>query len=156
MKRIIMPCFLLLAAAALMSCNRVHEQYHKVSGLVWNYHKPEAFHVDIKEAGHYTVQVSLRNNNDFPYQNIWMKLRIDGPDGKSSTQRMNCYLSDNLGRWQGQRLGGLYDSRFPAKLDTAFSKPGSYTFTLQHDMREDNMPGVVDVGLKVKELKPLN
>jgi len=59
-------------------------------------------------------------------------------------------LADQTGRWLGNGMSNLISYEQPLLLKTKLRK-GHYTFKLSHNMREDLISGVNDVGIKVEK-----
>src|ERR1043166_1672210 len=145
-----MKRYLLVLAAglALGSCGRQPmEKFQKVDNMVWSYKAPSQFDVDIKEAGNYKMIVQVRYNADYMYSNVWIGLTEKKPDGTEEKTRFNIPLFDITGRPYGSFAGKFFDRNYPdAELDgkeltLSFPKPGKYTLTLQHNMRQEDLIG---------------
>jgi gliding motility-associated lipoprotein GldH len=72
------------------------------------------------------------------------------PDGKKSSRRIEVMLANDEGKWFGEGLGDIWDYRTLIQENAYFTEPGSYTFSLEQSMRQDPLPGIMAVGLRVE------
>ena len=95
--------------------------------------------------------VTLRNTNDYPYQNVFVFLRTDFPNGKSKLDTINCPLADAKGKWLGKGFSGVYDNRILFMARKRFPLMGSYSISIEHAMRDEELPGILDVGVRIEK-----
>jgi gliding motility-associated lipoprotein GldH len=153
--------FILCGLALFGSCGRQPiEKFDAIDKMVWDYNTPQKFVVDIKEPGTYRVILQLRYNQEYDFSNIWVGLTETKPDGSSEKARFNIPLFDVHGRPYGSFAGRFYDRSYPDgqvdsqdMLSLDFPKPGKYTLSLQHNMRNDNLAGISEVGIRLKAMK---
>ena len=143
--------FCILALFCSSCSSRVHNEYQAVKGEGWSYHDPKKFVIDISSEGDYSLALSIRHTDAYSYSNIWVSLETEGPSKRPQTERFNLTLADITGRWLGEGPGKLYDNRFLMK-DRLHMVAGTYTFTLQHDMRPEELEGVKEVGIRLKKI----
>ena len=51
------------------------------------------------------------------------------------------------GKWNGD----IYDNQIPFKRNVKFPAAGKYMFEIQQGMRIDNIPLIMDVGLRIEK-----
>lgn len=149
-----MRSFLFFCIIALFcsSCGRsVYNEYKEVKGEGWSFTDAKQFAFDIEQEGDYNLALNIRNTDNYPYSNIWVNLQTVGPSKRPATERFNLTMADVTGRWLGEGPGKLHDNRFLVK-DRMHLVPGSYTFTLQHDMRPDVLEGIKEIGIRLKKI----
>ena len=66
-----------------------------------------------------------------------------------SNDTLECILADEKGKWLGNGLGDIYDNQILFKKNVRFPLAGKYTFEIQHGMRADIVPLIMDVGLRI-------
>ncbi|HPD63938.1 MAG TPA: gliding motility lipoprotein GldH [Bacteroidia bacterium] len=141
----------------LMGCGRgiIYTRYIKIDNFVWNFNKKIEFKVNIKETDKkYEVLLHIRNASQYPYSNIWINVSGVDPNGKNIfTRKYEFTLADESGRWLGKGLGDIIDNQFIIVEDFSAEKTGTYSFIVNHEMRVDNVPGIMDIGLTVREKK---
>ncbi len=97
------------------------------------------------------VEFLLRTGNDYPYRNIFLFVTSSSPDGKSITDTLEYYLSDEKGNRYGKGTGGVFELRLPYKSNVFFPLKGNYSFQIRHGMRIIDLPDVYDIGLRITE-----
>jgi gliding motility-associated lipoprotein GldH len=117
----------------------------------WNKDSVARFSVDITETGMpCNVLVNIRHNNTYPYQNFWLFIATTSPDGKTTQDTIECYLTDNRGKWLGSGLSSVYNMPVLFKPNTVL-KPGKYTFAIRQGMRDDVLTGITDIGIEIRK-----
>ena len=141
------------------SCGRQPiEKFEKIENNTWTYNAVRQFLVNIKDPGNYKLQVQLRYNQDYTYNNIWVGLTEKKPDGTEEKTRFNIPLFDVQGKPYGSFAGRFFDRSYPdaevdgKKLTLSFPKAGQYTITLQHNMRSDALTGISETGIRLKRV----
>ena len=97
----------------------------------------------------------VRNNNDYPYSNIRLIVNfLDKQTKKKSTDTLNYILAEPNGAWIGNGFGDTKEILFQYKLNYKFPANGDYTIGIIQAMRNDNLPGIEDIGVKIEMTKP--
>ena len=73
-----------------------------------------------------------------------------GSNGSRVEQRI---LADPDGKWRGDHSGTMVDFKGLFSSGGRLQMPGTYTFKLQHAMREDSLREVVDIGFRVEKME---
>jgi gliding motility-associated lipoprotein GldH len=136
------------------SCDsaRIFEQNQQIPESGWEQVNSVKFDVDIKDPSspvHFYVNV--RHADGYPYSNLFLFIKTVFPDGKSSNDTLECVLADDKGKWLGSGLGDIYDNQIPFKRNARFPVAGKYHFEIQHGMRPENVPLIMDVGLRIEK-----
>ena len=96
------------------------------------------------------VSVEVRNRNNYPYQNLPLLIYYDSPEALNiKRDTLELRLADNAGIWLGDGWGGLYQSTLPAGF-VRIGKAGEYRFKIIHLLPDEVLPGINDVGIKLK------
>jgi gliding motility-associated lipoprotein GldH len=154
--------FTLLAACSLSlaSCmslpSDVFEKDVTIPGQKWaSSFKPiiDFAFQDKDTADLYNVFLVLRHSDAYLYNNIWIKgsVRVPG-DTAAKSMQYDLPLADNKG-WMGSGMDDIYEHRVLIQQQTKFTKPGTYSFTLEQIMRDDPLPHVLNVGVRVEKAK---
>jgi gliding motility-associated lipoprotein GldH len=121
--------------------------------------RPEFRFVITDTAAPYQIFLIVRHTDAYRFQNIWVNLDSKGPGDSSYTlNRAEVTLAAPNGRWLGRGLGELYEQRVPVNTianPAYFHKAGEYTLRLTHDMRQDPLPEILTVGIRLEKLPPL-
>lgn len=151
---------IILAVAVLTilftSCdsNLIYEDNLEVSDEGWEFEDIKSFEFDVEDTlSKVNIYVNLRTTVDYPYKNIYMYLYYDYPTGESDKDTLEFILAENDGRWLGENSGTIIEFKTLVASGGAFTKSGKYKFQLQHAMREDLLPEVVDVGMRFEKME---
>ena len=132
--------------------NRIFEENTEIPGNTWSSSNAIKFDVNIVDtktpANFY---INVRNADGYPYNNLFLFIKTTFPDGKMSNDTLECVLADENGKWLGSGMGDIYDNQISFKKNVLFPEAGKYTFELQHGMRSDLIPLIMDVGLRIEK-----
>lgn len=148
---------LAIGVASLSSCEKIdlYERTVAIPKNEWSSRYAPSFSFEISDtASPYQVYIILRHDDRYNYNNIWLNLVAEGPDGKKAAfNQIEMPLADKEKGWLGSGMGDLYEHRIPITLDPqqfSFNRKGVYRFTLGHVMREDPLQHVLNVGLRLE------
>ena len=71
-----------------------------------------------------------------------------------STDTLNYILAEPNGAWLGKGFGETKEILFQYKLNYKFPANGDYSINVIQAMRNDNLPGIEDLGVKIETVKP--
>lgn len=144
---------LLLLTAWLASACMEHTVYHSYQSLPtkgWGKGDTLIFRVTIPDSLQ-TLKLfaEVRNDNKYAYQNLYLVVASNLQDSTVfETDTLELTLADKEGRWTGKGWGSLFQSGRP--LGTAVTRhPGNYTFKISQGMKDEQLSGISDVGIKV-------
>ncbi len=138
----------------IISCtkNNVYENNRLIPSISWNAKDKLSFPVIISDTSClYNIYINIRHTEDYYYRNIWLMTYATSPDGKTTSERVELNLADEEGKWFGQGVNNIWDARILLQSDTRLNEPGKYIFTLEQDMREDPLPGIMAVGIRIEK-----
>ena len=152
--------FTVLTGSLLLSACQKIDLYEKVAPIPdhnWQSTYRPSFTFKITDTtAAYQIYVLLRHNNQYNYNNLWVNLHTQSPDGTVSKAQYELPLATAEKGWLGTGMDDLYEHRIaltPINQNFYFKKAGEYTFTLEQIMREDPLENVFNVGLRL-EKKP--
>ena len=138
----------------MISCdsNKVFDQYIEVENATWKRENIAKFSIDITDTTNaHNLYINVRNKGNYPYSNLYMFVKIEGPDGNFSIDTVNCILADKSGKWLGNGIGDLWDVKVPYIGGFKFAKSGNYEFSFEQAMRVENgLEGITDIGLRIE------
>jgi gliding motility-associated lipoprotein GldH len=144
-------CFL-----CCFSCKNgmVYNQYQPIEGRSWSKEREYDFTCQIDDTtALYNITFEVRNNNFYPYQNLWIFYAEKPPAGLGERRdTVECMLADEFGEWHGKGIS-LFQSAFPLRANYTFPKRGSYTFSFRQGMRSDTLKGIQEIGLRIEKAK---
>ena len=138
----------------LASCdsNGIYHQFVPIDESGWHKDVAAEFAVPITDtASLYNVIINIRNQNNYPYQNLYLFVYSVTPAGKVDGDTLNCILANNQGRWEGKGIGATSTLPIMYMPAVKFPQQGVYTFRIMQGMREDILEGISDIGLRVEK-----
>jgi gliding motility-associated lipoprotein GldH len=142
--------FLLVVCCCSCEKNRTYEKNVSIEKYSWDSKVAPAFTVDIRDTSQlYNIYVNVRHNDEYPFQNLWLLVTTQFPDSTAS-RRIEINLADDEGKWYGEGIGDIWDYRSQIQENALFDRPGKYTFTLAQNMRQDPIPGIMAVGIRLE------
>ncbi len=138
------------------SCDntRIFEQNKTIPEIGWSSKNVIKFDADIENIKVPTnFYINVRNADGYPYSNLYLFIKTTFPNGKMSNDTLECILANENGKWLGSGLGDIYDNQIPFKRNVRFPEVGKYIFEIQHAMRMDTIPLIMDVGLRIEIAK---
>jgi gliding motility-associated lipoprotein GldH len=152
---------LLLALPALAGCdqNRVYEDNIdlKANGepYLWSVQTKPAFEFKIEDPAQlYNVYLNVRNASMYGYYNLYIKASLTGPKGPVGPPKLHqmILMDPKTGEPRGNGTGDIYDHQFLAMPRQRFPQAGTYRMVLEQYMRQDVLPGIMAVGVRVEKV----
>ena len=131
----------------------LYDQYQAINNITWEKDKEYYFTFEVKDISvPYDLTLEVRNNNLYPYQNLWLFCSEEQPIGPLRRDTIECMLADEFGKWHGHGIS-LYQSSFPIHSQYKFPHAGQYTFSFRQGMRDDALKGIQEIGFSVRPAK---
>lgn len=146
---------LLACSSVLFSCTStdLYEKVVPVPKHQWQSRFKPAFTFNVKDTGSpYQLYLIVRHTNSYKYNNVWVNLSAKGPADTARRFTLELPLANKEG-WLGAGMDDVFEHRIAFVLDPqkfSFSRSGAYTFTLEQIMREDPLPAIMNVGLRLE------
>jgi len=148
-------CFYILSysiffACLSISCNHktFYQKADRIPNETWNMDSTLIYQFTIDDSlQYYKFFIDVRNNTQYPYQNLSLFFSIQYPDKDIFTDTLTCILSDPYGRWTGKGSGRIKENRFIYKSQVRFMQKGVYTFKVQQAMRDVDLIGITNFGI---------
>ena len=146
---------LLLAVACEPPKLDVYEKNLEIPGHNWSSDYKPSFEVKIQPedtAWLYNIYVNIRHTDAYPYSNIWLLIGTQYPgDSIPKEQRVELPLADVTGKWNGSGIDDIYEHRIFIQQNATFNIPGTYKCSFEQNMRQNPLPHVMNVGLRVEK-----
>jgi gliding motility-associated lipoprotein GldH len=150
----------LVACLFLTGCQRTSVYHHSVSIPTqgWDQNGTLYFNDSLRnnvpEKLH--LQVELRHNNLYPYQNLWIYLRIRTSEGINRFDSINWTLTKPNGRWIGDGWGSMYSMTHQLPDLSIRKKFGVRWFSIevQHGLKNPTLNGIETIGVHLFTDKP--
>ena len=157
-KLVTLPRFLFLVSCFLLffaSCKQVelYERLQNIPGAEWKGdHKP-VFAFNIADTiSLYNVYITVRHTNSYAYNNIWLETSLLKPGDSVLTQKVDLPLAGPEG-WLGTGMDDIFERRIKITPEPyQFKRSGQIAFTLKQAMRQDPLPGIMQVGVRVEKI----
>ncbi|HTH83579.1 MAG TPA: gliding motility lipoprotein GldH [Mucilaginibacter sp.] len=141
---------ILLSAAGCTDPKMVVDQNTAIPNHNWAYSNKITNTVKIDdETVPYNLYMNLRIGGGYKYSNLFVLIYQAGTDKKAV--RYEFKLANPDGEWLGQGSGNLYSYQVPFRQNYKFPAKGTYTFTIEQNMRDNPLHEVSDVGLRVEK-----
>lgn len=151
----------LLVFFLLVSCDQslVKSEYKATDNGVWEKDNQIEFTFsELDSLAQYNMFISVRNDDTFPYNNLFLITELKGPDGSIEKDTLEYQMAKPDGTWLGQGYGSLKENKLWYKENIVFSSTGVYTLKVAHAMRKngnvngiEQLQGITDVGFEIEQ-----
>lgn len=144
----------LACVSLLTACdpNLVFEKNTDFANYSWDVQQKPVFTFAIADTtARYDVYFNVRYASAYSYYNLYLQASLNGPAGAVGQPMLHqlLLLDPKTGEPKGKGTGDIYDLQALAMPNRRFAKPGNYTLTLEQYMRQDQLPGLMAVGVRV-------
>jgi len=127
-----------------------YEKYQTIDKL-WDKNKEYFFIYEIEDNSvPYNLSLEIRNNDLYPYQNLWLFCTEEQPEGSFVRDTIECMLADDFGKWVGSGLS-IHHLSVPIRTKYIFPHTGQYTFNIRQGMRDDRLKGIEQIGVRIEK-----
>ena len=156
-----LPILVGLLAFSSCSDNLVFSSYKATNGGSWAQDEQIKFEFSAPDTSNmYNAFILLRNDDHFPYSNLFVIATLDFPDGTAIKDTLEYEMARPDGSWLGKGAGSIKENKLWYKENIVFPFNGVYTLELVHAMRKNgnvegiqNLPGIIDLGLEIEKTK---
>lgn len=152
----VLSAFCLFICSLFIACddNRLFEENKRIVDSQWAFQDVKSFRVDVQDTIQRTnFYVNIRNADEYAYSNLYLFMTTTFPNGKLLTDTLECLLANEKGQWLGSGVGDIYENQILFKRNVIFPIKGEYLFDIQHGMRSDTIPLIMDVGLRIETVE---
>jgi|AntAceMinimDraft_14_1070370.scaffolds.fasta_scaffold01962_3 gliding motility-associated lipoprotein GldH len=139
----------------LASCdrNKIFEDYVSIENNTWSNDNIIKFEFEINDTSTLNnVYINVRHASLYQYNNIWLFITSSAPNGTKNVDTVECVLINSDNKWIGDGMGDIWDVQIPWKTNIKFSHVGLYRVQFEQGMRIDELPGIMDMGLRVEKV----
>ncbi len=152
--------FLIFSAVCSLlvgSCNQIEifEKNTVIPGHEWksSFSAKGDFVINDTLSAH-SIYLVLRHTDSYKYNNIWLDIGLQPPGDSMHHQKVNIKLGDDANGWAGAGMNDIWELRSLLNdKPRRFIQPGKYSFTISQIMRDDPLPHVMSVGLRIEKKK---
>ncbi|MCI9844463.1 gliding motility lipoprotein GldH [Flavobacterium pectinovorum] len=149
---------LLLAAILLFSCDkkRVFDEYKSV-GSAWHKDSIVTFDLPVLDSTkRYNLFVNLRDNNNYPFNNLFLIVAIEMPNGFTKVDTLEYQMANPDGTLLGNGFSDIKESKLYLKENVKFR--GKYKVHIKQAVRQSGkipgvqeLEGITDVGFRIEQ-----
>ncbi|WP_072032189.1 gliding motility lipoprotein GldH [Crocinitomix catalasitica] len=151
--RLLRNILLIFAFTTMVSCddNKVYDEFLGFENNVWESDDIKEFSFEVTDTiSQLNLWVNLRTTTDYAYENIYMFLKSEYPNGESALDTLEFILAQPDGKWNGEKSGTIIEFHSLIASGGRFDRSGTYSFSFQHAMRESSLKEIVDIGFRVE------
>ena len=142
-------------AFSCWSCNSrtIFDQSSSIPSAGWDARNKIRFEVPVSDTtAIYNFYLNIRHTTSYRYSNIYFFITTFFPDGKVGRDTVECVLADRTGKWLGKGISDLKDNQVLLRGGVRFPRRGTYVFEFEQAMRQENLDGIKDIGLRLEKL----
>lgn len=155
--RIFIAFITVLFGLLLNGCTTNLSSYQKqvaIPKAQWDATFQPVFKIDITDTGSaYNMFLIFRHDESYPNSNLWFRLKVKAPGANQFIEgpRIEKELADPEGKWLGKGMSGIWEEKvFLSKNEMPqFNQIGTYEIKVEHLMRTNPLPAVLNVGLRL-------
>lgn len=146
-------CVVLLSIFSACTEASFYEKSYSFPKNNWNLKVKPMFKVDIQDTTKlYDFTITLRTTTDYSFSNCWLYLNTKTPNKIKAREPFEIKITNADGTWIGNKSGTIVENvlhfnrrKFPIK--------GVYYFQLEQAVVQENLGEVLDVGIRMEEVK---
>jgi gliding motility-associated lipoprotein GldH len=153
-RKVSITIYFLFILLCFQSCDRdrFYEENKRIENNIWNNKEKAVFKVMLEDIHtSYSFYINIRNSTDYPYSNIFLFLETVFPDGKIARDTIECQLADYSGKWTGSGMSNIKFNRFLFQKGIRFPQQGQYIFEFEQAMRNPDLKGISDIGMRLEK-----
>ncbi len=142
------------------SCDekRVFDKYKSFDGT-WNKDSIVSFEFEQQDTtALYNMFINIRNNNDYPYNNIFLIVEMQQPDTDiTKVDTLEYQMANPDGTLMGKGFTDVKESKLWYRENVRFPAAGKYKVNIQQAVREagkvpgvQELEGVTEVGFRIE------
>jgi gliding motility-associated lipoprotein GldH len=149
---------LFLAAMLLFSCDkkRVFDEYKSV-GSAWHKDSIVTFNLpELDSTKRYNLFINLRDNNNYQYNNLFLIVALEKPNGYTKVDTLEYQMADPDGTLLGDGFSDIKESKLYYKENVKFR--GKYKVHIKQAVRETGkvpgvtvLDGITEVGFRIEK-----
>ena len=146
--------FLLFIVITIVSCNNgiVYEQYMSVPDTKLSTADTISFIVNVEDTISVNkVDLVVRNNSNYSYRNLYLFIKVESPNGNELIDSIDIALAQENGDRLGTGWGDVMNVSVNLLNSVTFPNKGEYKFSFVHGMRDIQIEGICDLGMRVEE-----
>jgi len=150
---------LLLVSILFFSCDkkRVFDDYKSV-GSAWHKDSIVTFNLpELDSTKRYNLFVTLRDNNNYPFNNLFLIVGLEMPNGFTKVDTLEYQMANPDGSLMGDGFSDIKESKLFYKEKVRFR--GTYKVNIKQAVRENGkvpgvtaLEGITEVGFRIENI----
>ena len=121
-----------------------------IPDAVWSYNYKPSFTVPVTDTTQkQDLFLELKHSPEFGYQNLYLKINTQFPNGEIKEEQLSIDLANNMGDWIGKCNGANCQINIYLLENFKFSEPGDYKFSFEQYSRSDKLEGIQSLNFKI-------
>lgn len=148
----LLACVLPYIFFFLASCGTraVYDNNKSIKDSVWKSDQIIRFDVELDDTVNiHKFYLNLRHSTNYRKANIFLFINSTFPDGTQARDTVECILADPSGKWLGKGISNIRDNQVLLRRGLRFPQEGKYIFEFEQAMRETELEGIMDIGLRI-------
>ena len=152
--------FFLILVVFFVSCDekRYFDDYKNLDGK-WSNKEDISFSFEQNDSINlYNMFVNIRNNNDYPFNNLFLIVKINQPDNVIKIDTLQFEMTKPDGTLLGEGITDTKHNKLWYKENYKFPLKGKYRVTIEQANRESGkingtevLEGVTEVGFRIEK-----
>jgi len=157
--RIRNSALLILVAILFFSCDkkRVFDEYKSV-GTAWHKDSIVSFNLpELDSTKRYNLFVTLRDNNNYPFNNLFLIVGLEMPNGFTKVDTLEYEMANPDGSLMGEGFSDIKENKLFYKEKVRFR--GKYKVNIKQAVRENGkvpgvtaLEGITEVGFRIEKI----
>jgi gliding motility-associated lipoprotein GldH len=149
--------FAFLVALLVIGCDnrRIFQKNEDLEGHLWLIGNRPSFEFIIPDSSQqYNLYCNLRNEVSYPKANLYFTYYITDSTGRELKKKLvsRFLFDEKTGKPFGSSaLGDIYDHQILIEKNYIFKHTGKFRVIFEQFMRNDTLPGILAVGLRVEK-----
>ena len=145
---LLLPCILFFLAGC--DSRTIFDNTKSIRDDVWKSNQIIRFDVPLEDTVNiYNFYLNLRHTTSYRFANIFLFISTTFPDGTAARDTVECILADPSGKWVGKGISNIRDNQVLLRRGLRFTQKGKYIFEFEQAMREPELKGIMDIGLRI-------
>ena len=129
------------------------EKVYSFNHMTWDQNVKPEYTFEIKDVNiKYDFTLSLRTTTDYKYNNLWILMKTESPDGEFARDPFEIVISNPDGSWVGNKTGTVVETALYFK-GRKLPQVGTYKFTIEQGITESEVNEVLDLGFRVEKTR---
>jgi gliding motility-associated lipoprotein GldH len=151
---------LLLVVILFFSCDkkRVFDDY-KTLGSAWHKDSIVSFNLpELDSTKRYNLFVTLRDNNNYPFNNLFLIVSLEMPNGFTKVDTLEYQMANPDGSLMGDGFSDIKENKLFYKEKVRFR--GKYKVNIKQAVRESGkvpgvtaLDGITEVGFRIENIE---